>query len=88
MTDELFYDYYYSKDPDFKGINEAQPVYSSSCRPTVYDDQACYDLDYASEKFDPGFYGIAVYSDASKTHMIMTAACIVVKESSADIKGN
>ena len=88
MTDELFYDYYYSKDPDFKGINEAQPVYSSSCRPTVYDDQACYDLDYASEKFDPGFYGIAVYSDASKTHMIMTAACIVVKESSAVIKGN
>ena len=88
MTDELFYDYYYSKDPDFKGVNEAQPVYSSSCRPTVYDDQACYDLDYASEKFDPGFYGIAVYSDASKTHMIMTAACIVVKESSADIKGN
>ena len=88
MTDELFYDYYYSKDPDFKGISEAQPVYSSSCKPSVYDDQSCYDLDYASEKFEPGFYGIAVYSDASKTHIIMTAACIVVKESSSDIKGN
>ena len=88
LTDELYYDYYYSKDSDFKGIKDAQPVYSSSIKPSVYDDQSCYDLDYTAEKFEPGFYGIVVYSDASKSHIIMTAACIVVKESSTEVKVN
>lgn len=79
---ELYYDYYYSKDSDFKDINKAKPVYSGSCKPTAYEDQSCYDLDYSAEKFEPGFYGLVVYSDASKTHIVLTAACIVVKETS------
>ena len=87
ITTELYYDYYYSKDADFKGIKDAEPLCSSSCKPSVYDDQSCYDLDYTAEKFEPGFYGIVVYSDASKTHIVMTAACIVVKESSTEVKG-
>ena len=87
ITGELYYDYYYSKDADFKGIKEAQPVCSSSCKPSVYDDQSCYDLDYSAEKFEQGFYGLVVYSDASKTHIVMTAACIVVKETSKEVKG-
>ena len=87
QTAEFYYDYFYSKDADFKGINVEQPLSSASCKPSVYDDQTCYNLDYTAEKFEPGFYGIVVYSDASKTHIIMTAACIVVKESSVDVKG-
>ncbi len=87
ITGELYYDYFYSKDADFKGINLEQPLSSASCKPSAYEDQTCYNLDYSSEKFEPGFYGIVVYSDASKTHIVMTAACIVVKESSTDIKG-
>ena len=84
---ELYYDYYYSKDSDFKDINKAKPVYSGSCKPTVYEDQSCYDLDYSAEKFEPGFYGLVVYSDASKTHIVLTAACIVVKETSQAVNG-
>ena len=87
ITDELYFDYFYSKDADFKGINVEQPLSSGSCKPSVYEDQTCYNLDYTAEKFEPGFYGIVVYSDASKTHIVMTAACIVVKESSTDVKG-
>ena len=85
---ELYYDYYYSKTSDFKDINKATPVYSGSCKPSAYDDQSCYDLDYTSEKFEPGFYGLVVYSDASKTHIVLTAACIVVKETSQSVTGN
>lgn len=87
VTGELYYDYFYSKDADFKGINVEQPLSSASCKPSVYEDQTCYNLDYTAEKFEPGFYGIVVYSDASKTHIVMTAACIVVKESSTEVKG-
>ena len=82
---ELYYDYYYSKTSDFKDINKATPVYSGSCKPSVYDDQSCYDLDYSADKFEPGFYGLVVYSDASKTHIVLTAACIVVKETSQSV---
>jgi hypothetical protein len=84
---ELYYDYYYSKDSDFKNINKATPLYSASCKPTEYDDQSCYDLDYKADKFEPGFYGLVVYSDASKRHIVLTAACIVVKENSKDVLG-
>ena len=84
---ELYYDYFYSKDHDFKDINKATPKYSGSCKPTVYDDQSCYDLDYSADKFEPGFYGLVVYSDASKTHIVLTAACIVVKETSQAVNG-
>lgn len=85
IENELYYDYYYSKDADFKDINKATPVYSGSCKPSVYDDQSCYDLDYSAEKFEPGFYGLVVYSDSSKTHIVLTAACIVVKETSQSV---
>ena len=88
VTGELYYDYFYSKDADFKGINVEQPLSSASCKPSVYEDQTCYNLDYTAEKFEPGFYGIVVYSDSSKTHIVMTAACIVVKESSTEVKGS
>lgn len=85
---KLYYDYYYCKDSNFKDISKTEPVFSSDCIPTVYDDQACYDLDYTSEKFEPGFYGVVVYADKAKKHIIFTAACIVVKEASSEIKSN
>lgn len=84
---ELFYDYYYCKDADFKNVNNSKPVFSSSCKPTIYDDQACYDIDYKADKFNPGFYGVVVYSDSSKKHIVLTAACMVVKEKSQDVLG-
>lgn len=84
-TAELYYDYYYSKDADFKGISDAKPLFSSSTKPKTYEDQSCYDLDYTAEKFEPGFYGLVVYSDASKKHIVFTAQCIVVKEAASSV---
>jgi len=87
-TAELYYDYFYSKEADFKGIDQAKPLFSSSTKPKTYDDQSCYDLDYTAEKFEPGFYGLVVYSDASKKHIVCTAACIVVKEAANSVFKN
>ena len=82
---ELFYEYYYSEESDFSGMGD-KPVFMSSCKPTVYDDQACYDLDYTpADSLKPGFYGLVVYSDASKKHVLFTAACMVVEETSGDV---
>ena len=85
-TAELYYDYYYSKEADFKGLDVSKPAFSSKAKPKNYEDQSCYDLDYTAEKFEPGFYGLVVYSDASKKHIVFTAACIVVKETSSVVK--
>lgn len=82
---ELYYEYYYSEKSDFAKVNGSEPVYQGSCKPTVYDDQACYDLDYSADKFKPGFYGVVVYSDASKKHIVFVASCLVVKETSKDV---
>ena len=82
---ELYYEYYYSEESDFEGINESGPVYQGSCKPSLYDDQSCYDLDYSAEEFKPGFYGLVVYGDKAKKHIVFTAACIVVEESSEDV---
>ena len=85
---EFFYEYYYSSEADFSDIDITKPVYNSSCKPTVYDDQACYDLDYTPAKaLEPGFYGLVVYSDANKKHIVFTAQCIVVEETSGDVTG-
>ena len=71
---------------DFEGIEEAGPLFVSSCKPTIYQDQSCYDLDYTpSEAFEPGFYGLVVYSDATKSHIVLVASCIVVEETSDDV---
>ena len=85
--DELYYEYYYSEESDFEGINEMKPVYEGSCYPTIYDKQCCYDLDYPSTEFKPGFYGLVVYGDKAKKHIVFTAACIVVEETSDDVIG-
>lgn len=82
---ELYYEYYYSEESDFEGVYESEPVYQGSCKPSLYDDQSCYDLDYSSEEFKVGFYGLVVYGDKAKKHIVLTAACIVVEESSEDI---
>ena len=83
---ELYYEYYYSEESDFEGIEEEGPLFESSCKPTIYQDQACYDLDYTpSEAFEPGFYGLVVYSDATKSHIVLVASCIVVEETSDDV---
>ena len=82
---ELFYEYYYAEESDFSDIGD-KPVFMSSCKPTIYDDQACYDLDYTpTDSLEPGFYGLVVYSDASKKHILFTAACMVVEETSGDV---
>ncbi len=83
--DELYYEYYYSEESDFEGINEMDPVYQGSCYPSAYDKQYCYDLDYPSTEFKPGFYGLVVYGDKAKKHIVFTAACIVVEETSDDV---
>lgn len=82
---ELYYDYYYSEKSDFKDVNETEPVFSASCKPTVYDDQSCYDIDYTPAEMKPGFYGLVVYGDAGRKHIVFTAACIVVEETSGDV---
>lgn len=79
---ELYYEYYFSEKSSFKDINEAEPVFESSCKPSLYDDQACYDLDYTPEELKPGYYGLVVYGDAAKKHIVFQAACLVVKETS------
>ena len=86
--DELYYEYYYSEESDFEGINEMKPVYQGSCYPSIYDKQCCYDLDYPSAEFKPGFYGLVVYGDKAKKHIVFTAACIVVEETSDDVIGD
>ncbi len=83
---EVYYEFYYSSESDFGSMEEQKPVYQSSCKPTVYEDQACYDLDYTpKDALEPGFYGLAVYSDSTKKHILCTAACIVVEETSGDV---
>ena len=83
---ELFYEYYYSEESDFSDINTDEPLFESSCKPSVYDDQACYDLDFTpKESLTPGYYGLVLYSDASKKHIVFTASCIVVEETSGDV---
>lgn len=84
---ELYYEYYYSEESDFEGVNEKDPVYQASCYPSLYDNQCCYDLDYPSTEFKPGFYGLVVYGDKAKKHIVFTAACIVVEETSDDVIG-
>ena len=84
---ELYYEYYFSEKSSFSGINEAEPLFEGSCKPSLYDDQACYDLDYTAEELKPGFYGLVVYSDHSRKHIVFTAACLVVKETSGDVIG-
>lgn len=84
---ELYYDVYYCKDADFKNISKTKPVFSSSCKPTLYEDQSCYDIDYAADKLNTGYYGIVVYSGANKKHIILTASCMIVKEKSTDVLG-
>lgn len=85
--DELYYEYYFSEESDFEDINEADPVYEGCCYPSAYDKQYCYDLDYPSTEFKPGFYGLVVYGDKAKKHIVFTAACIVVEETSDDVIG-
>lgn len=83
---ELFYEYYYSEESDFSDIDVENPLFESSCKPSVYDDQACYDLDFTpKDGLEPGFYGLVIYSDASKKHIVFTASCIVVEETSGDV---
>ncbi|MBR4949093.1 MAG: hypothetical protein IKZ29_11100 [Clostridiales bacterium] len=79
---ELYYAYYFSEKSSFKGINEAEPVFESSCKPSLYDDQACYDLDFTPDELKPGYYGLVVYGDAARKHIVFQAACLVVKETS------
>ena len=83
----LYYEYYYSEEADFSDINESEPVYQRECSPSLYEDQTCYDFDYSSGEIKPGFYGLVVYSDSSKKHIVLTAACMVVEETSADLIG-
>ena len=82
---ELYYEYYYSEESAFEDVDGSVPVYQGSCIPSIYQDQACYDLDFPSKDFKPGFYGLVVYGDAAKKHIVMTAACIVVEETSDDL---
>lgn len=82
---ELYYEYYYSEEADFSGISESKPVYERSCKPSLYQDLACYDLDYSSGDIKPGYYGLVVYGDAAKKHIVFTASCMVVEETSAEM---
>ncbi len=84
---ELYFEYYYSEESDFEGVTETDPVYTGSCYPSLYDDQACYDLDYPSTEFKPGFYGLVVYGDQAKKNIVFVAQCIVVEETSDDVIG-
>lgn len=84
---ELYYEYYFSEDAEFSDINEMKPVYQMSCKPSQYKDQSCYDLDYPSTNIKPGFYGLVVYGDAAKKHIVFIAACMVVEESSDEATG-
>ena len=83
---ELYYEYYFSEESDFSDINTDEPLFESACKPSIYDDQACYDLDFTPEEgLTPGYYGLVLYSDASKKHIVFTASCIVVEETSGDV---
>lgn len=84
---ELYYEFYYSEEADFSGIADAEPVYQRSCKPSVYQDLVCYDFDYSSGDIMPGYYGLVVYGDAAKKHIVFTACCLVVEETSAEIGG-
>ena len=84
---ELYYDYYYSEKSDFEDVNETEPLYSGSCKPSLYQDQSCYDFDFTPEEMKPGFYGLVVYKDRSRKQISFTAACIVVEETSKDVIG-
>ena len=84
---ELYYDYYFSEKSDFKDINETEPLFSGSCKPSLYEDQSCYDFDFTPEELKPGFYGLVVYKDRSRKQIAFTAACIVVEETSKDVIG-
>ena len=84
---ELYYEYYFSEDAEFSDINEMNPVYQMSCKPSKYKDQSCYDLDYPSTNIKPGFYGLVVYGDSAKKHIVFIAACMVVEESSDEVTG-
>ena len=79
---ELYYEYYYSEDPDFGDVSEMKPVYQMSCKPSLYKDQSCYDLDYPSSNIVSGYYGLVVYGDAAKKHILFIAACMVIEETS------
>ena len=81
---ELFYEYYYSEESDFGDFSEMKPVFQSSCKPTVYKDQACYDLDY-SGAVKPGYYALVVYDYSARKHIVLTAACVVVEETSDEM---
>ena len=82
---ELYYEYYYSEEADFEDISGSEPVYQRSCKPSMYQDLVCYDFDYSSGDIEPGYYALVVYGDAAKKHIVFTAACMVVEETSADI---
>ena len=83
---ELYYEYYFSEESDFSDINTDEPLFESACKPSVYDDQACYDLDFTPQDgLTPGYYGLVIYSDSSKKHIVFTASCIVVEETSGDV---
>ena len=84
---ELYYDYYFSENSDFKDVNETEPLFSGSCKPSLYEDQSCYDFDFTPEEMKPGFYGLVVYKDRSRKQIAFTAACIVVEETSKDVIG-
>lgn len=84
-ADELYYDYYFSEEADFEGVNEAEPLLQASCKPTFYDGQACYDLDYTASEYAPGYYGLVVYSDPGRKHIVFVASCIVVEETTEEV---
>ena len=82
---ELYFEYYYSEEADFGDLSEAEPVYQRSCKPSLYIDQACYDFDYSSGELKPGYYGLVVYGDAAKKHIVLVASCMVVEETSEEV---
>lgn len=83
---ELFYEYYYSEESDFGDVSGLKPVFQGSCKPTLYKDQACYDLDF-SGAVKPGYYGLVVYDSASRKHVVFIASCMVLEETSSDLLG-
>lgn len=85
-TSELYYDYYYSEESDFGDISGLKPLFQGSCKPTDYKEQSCYDLDYTGV-IKPGYYALVVYDSAARKHVVLTAACIVVEETSKDLLG-
>ena len=84
---ELFYEYYYSEESDFGDVSELKPVFQGSCKPTLYKDQACYDLDF-SGAVKPGYYGLVVYDSASRKHVVFIASCMVLEETSSELLGD